>query len=110
MKIHSKNEPEMLDDYSHLATSIRRNDPRYTREKVLNAPIYVIGTDGVRRRKASLQQLEAQFSEYATKDFEVIIEALKIIARERGDAHVQDILTHCEHELMHARQITVPSI
>lgn len=44
---------EMLDDHSHLTTPIRRKDARYSRDKVLNAPVYVIGKDGVRRRKAS---------------------------------------------------------
>jgi hypothetical protein len=96
---------EMLPDYSHLQTSIRRHDKRYTRERVMNAPVYVIGTDGIRRRKASLHQLEAQMNDYPTKEFEVIIEALKIIARERGEESVQFVLAQCEHELMKLRQV-----
>lgn len=98
---------EMLDDYSHLATPIRRNDKRYSREKVLNAPIYVIGKDGVRRRKASLLQMEAEINQYGTEDFEVIIEAMKIIARERGDDDRQYILAHCELELMRLRSSAI---
>lgn len=94
---------EMLDDYSHLTTPIRRNDKRYSREKVLNAPIYVIGKDGVRRRKASLLQMEAEISEYGMQDFEVIVEAMKLVARERGDEERQYILARCELELMRLR-------
>jgi hypothetical protein len=97
-------EPEMLDDYGHLETPIRRNDPRFSREKMMNAPIYVIGKDGVRRRKASLHQLEGQFYDYPTQDFEVIVEALKIIARERGEEAAQIILAQCESELTKLRQ------
>lgn len=94
---------EMLDDYSHLTTPIRRNDQRYSREKVLNAPIYVVGKDGVRRRKASLLQMEAEISEYGMQDFEVIVEAMKLVARERGDEERQYILARCELELMRLR-------
>jgi hypothetical protein len=92
-------EHEMLDDYGHLQTPIRRNDERFKRENVLNAPIYVIGSDGIRRRKASLRQLEAEFTQYSTKEFEIIIEALKIIARERGEEATQYVLAQCELEL-----------
>jgi hypothetical protein len=91
---------EMLDDYSHLPFKGAGN--RF--EKYRNAPMYVIGTDGIRRRKASLHQLEAQMSDYPTKEFEVIIEALKIIARERGEESAAFILSHCEHELLKLRQ------
>jgi hypothetical protein len=93
---------EMLEDYSHLP--FKRNDGRFSREKMMNAPIYVIGKDGVRRRKASLHQLEGQFYDYPTQDFEVIIEALKIIARERGEEAAQIILAQCESELTKLRQ------
>jgi hypothetical protein len=93
---------EMLDDYSHLP--FKRNDGRFSREKMMNAPIYVVGKDGVRRRKASLHQLEGQFYAYPTQDFEVIVEALKIIARERGEEAAQIILAQCESELTKLRQ------
>ncbi len=95
-------EDEMLEDYSHL--TFKRNDGRFSREKMMNAPIYVIGKDGVRRRKASLHQLEGQFYDYPTQDFEVIVEALKIIARERGEDAAQIILAQCESELTKLRQ------
>jgi len=98
---------EMLDDYSHLTTPIRRNDQRYSREKVLNAPIYVTGKDGVRQRKASLLHMEAEIAHYATQDFEVIVEAMKIIARERGDETQQFILAQCEFELTRLRNPVV---
>lgn len=98
---------EMLDDYSHLTTPIRRKDARYSRENVLNAPVYVIGKDGVRRRKASLLQMEAEIGQYATQDFEVIIEAMKLVARERGDETRQFILAQCELELMRLRNPAV---
>lgn len=94
---------EMLDDYSHLTTPIRRNDQRYSREKVLNAPIYVVGNDRIRRRKASLLQMETEISQYSSQDFEVIIEAMKCIARERGDEEQRYILAQCELELMRLR-------
>ncbi len=100
----TSDEFEMLDDYSHLAHTARRRDPRYTKEAIANAPIYEIDTDGQRRRVASLSQLEFELSEYTTKDFEVVIEAMKHLARERGEEKVQYILAHCELELMQLRQ------
>lgn len=94
---------EMANDYSHLATPIRRKDKRYSRESVLNAPIFVVGKDGGRRRKPSLLQIESEINQYSTLDFEVIIEAMKIIAGERGDERRQSILAQCELEFIRLR-------
>jgi hypothetical protein len=99
---------EMLDDYSHLTTPIRRNDSRYSREKVLEAPLYVIGSDGVRRRKASLLHLEEEMKQYSTQDFDIIIEALKLVAQERGDESRKSILARCEVELLQLRHSSAP--
>lgn len=51
--------------------------------------------------------MEAEVGQYSTQDFEIIIEAMKIVARERGDEDRQYILARCELELMRLRNPTV---
>ena len=89
----------MREDYSDLP--FERSNGRFAH--YANAPVVVIDNDGKRRQKVSLQLLEEEFDKYALSDFETIVEALRIIAHNRGAESVQNVLARCEHELTELR-------
>lgn len=101
MKTLDDREDDMLEDYSHV--SFDRAKGRFANYK--DAPVFIIDRDGVRRQRTSLLVLEEELSKYALSDFELIVEALKVIAGNRGAENVQYILEHCERELSELKPI-----
>jgi hypothetical protein len=88
----------MRDDYSDY--SDLPFEPGHARFAAYrNAPIVVIQEDGTRHQKASLLLVEEELEKYALSDFATIVEALKIIAHNRGAEQVQSVLARCEYEL-----------